>query len=274
MPSDYRYVVGQKNYAAAGFTTPAGPPSNGTNSDTMTFDDGVGTVATNPSTWVAVNFATFTVTPGCGIDAGAASDPVRFDVAGLFSFSGKGRIWYIGGGTTTGVWANFLWQPTNGASGYISNVSITGTAYIYAGYCEFASTAALADVEVANASCLVKEHASDVLANVVVRADGVLEVRRRINGTTLIEDGGELIVDVDDNTTISGVITLGGPRAVLTHKKGKISVKGSGTYDYSRLEKNFAVTITDTEQLTEKVGKVAPTFTRTTVGRGSTKSTA
>lgn len=267
----YRHVVGQKNYSAAGFTTPAGPPSAGTNGDTMTFDEGVGIAATNPNAWAGIDFATVTVTPGSGIDAGAPSDPLRFDCAGLFSYSGTGRTWFLAGGTVTGIWGSFLWQPNSNGNAYIASVSITGTTYIYGGYAEFASTVSLAGLEIATAQALVKEHASDVLADVVVRADARLEVRRRINGTVLIEDGGELVYDVDENATGSGVITLGGPRAVLTHKKGKLSVKGAGTYDTTRLEKNFAVTITDTEQLTEKIGKVAPTYTRTTIGRGSTK---
>lgn len=277
--ADYRYVKGQTNFSAAGFTTPAGPPSAGTSGHTMTFDDGFGFAGTNPQEWADTKFASVTVTPGCSVDAGAAGSPVEFDCAGTFKYQGGGSQWYVDGGTVDTTWAGFVWNPTRGCKVTVSGVTISGTAYIYGGNAVFTETTVLASMEVSNAQVIIKEAASDVLANLTAKSGSVVEVRRRVNGTIIIEDGATVIYDVDENSTGTDNIILAGPRAVLRHIKGKLGgvssgvLKGTGTYDYSRLERStYAVAIVDTPSLTEITGKIDPTFSRTTpLGQGSRK---
>lgn len=277
MPTDYKYVAGQQDFSLAGFTTPAGPPANGTNGDTITFDDGRGTAATTPNAWQGVKFASATVTPGCAIDAGAVGSPVRFDCAGTVSFAGAGSKWALAGGTVDGTWAGLVWQPAAGCAGHFSSLTITGTAYVYGGTVVFTESVVLGSLEVANAQCSVLKHASDVLADVFVRAGAYVECRRRINGSIVIEDGGTLVYDVDENSTGTNNITLGGPRAKLVHIDGKLGgvgggvVRGTGEYDRSRLKRSVAVAITDTASLREITGKVEPSFTRTTIGQAGAK---
>lgn len=271
MATDYEYVKGQTDASQAGFYSPAGPPANGTNGDTLGWSEGAGAVGTLLNSITGANLASMTVRSGCKIDLGDGNNPFYTNVVGTFNYGGSGKAWYIAGGSATGVIASLYWEPANGqTAGYFSGVTFSGTVYVYGGYVELNSTCALVDIEVGKGGqALVKEHASDTINDVTVKSGSTLEVRRRIAGTVTIEAGGTLIYDVP-TTTASGTIKING--GTLVHKKGRLVVNGSsGVYDYSKLEKVYQVALTETPQLTEIFGPVPPTFTRTTVGQGSRK---
>lgn len=270
MATNYEYVKGQTDASQAGFYSPAGPPANGTNGDTMGWSEGSGAITTLLNSITGANFASMTFRSGFKADLGDGNNPFYTNVVGTLSFGGSNRVNYFAGGSATGVIASMVWDPANGLSaGYFSGITFTGTVYVFSGYVELNSSCAVVDIETAKSGqLLVKEHASDLIGNSTIGGSSTAEFRRRASGTTSVEEGATLIYDVDTATS-SGVITLNG--GTVIHKKGALSIKGRGVYDYSKLEKVYAVTIVDQPGMIEKFGPVPPTFSRTTIGAGSAK---
>lgn len=267
----YEYVKGQTNLSLAGSYSPAGPPALA--GDTLRFSEGTGTINQGMNALAAIDFVEVSTRPAFSADVGEPGSPMEFDcdrtATGVFTYSGKGSVFY-GKGGSGGTWNKVVWQPFNGRTTlFAQNVTIT-TLHCFGGFVKLPASVVLVDIIVGTAGrVLAEEHASDTIAAVTVRTGGVLEARRRIAGSTTVEQGATLIYDVD-TTTASGTITLNG--GTLIHKKGALVVVGSsGVYDYSKLEKTYLVTLTDGPGLTEVVGPVLPTFTRTTQGVGSQK---
>lgn len=267
MPTAFTYVKGQNNLAlAAAYSPGTGPPITG---DSLGMFEGIGQIDTGLTAMATADLTSVIVGPGCGVNIGTNAGSLQFDTD-LFDYGGSGASVYAAGGSGS-IWDALVWRPANGRTIlYASSVTITAMR-VESGLVICPSSVVVDTVDMYGGQARIEEHGSDTVGNTVVKSGAVLEVRRRIAGTVRVEAGGTLIYDVDSSTS-SGVITLAGPGARLIHRKGALNVYGSaGIYDRSKLEKVYAVTITDTKDLTEIVGAVSPTFTRTTIGVGSTK---
>lgn len=276
MPTDRRRLKGSTDASnAASYSPSAAPSAPWANGDTLTFDEGANTnfdVGMTAAAGIS-SLATVRVTSGCKDNIGKANDPFKVDVSGTLIYEGGGDYSHWAGGTG-GTIAAIICNPSNPnhqmnlSSGTFPSIKVLAGTVIIGG------SAVLADIEVIGAATIVvPEDATDVLNNIRVAAGGRAIVKRRINGTGNVDQGGTLENNVD-STTASGTINLNG--GTLVHLKGSLVVNGySGVYDWHRLEKGgaYTLTLTEYEALTEKTGPVLPsgTITRTLVGKGSRK---
>ena len=264
------YVKGQTDLSLAGTYSPSGVPASG---DNLGFSEGTGLINAGMTALAARDLLSVIFRPGFSANLGESGNPVEFDCdrtsTGVVNYGGKGQWVYAKGGSTA-VWNKVIWQPANGTAVlYAQNVTIN-TLEVYAGLVKCPSSVVVDVVKASQGGqVIIGEHASDTVGNTTVKNLSSVETRRRIAGTTSLEKGSVLIYDVDTATT-SGTINMNG--GTLIHIKGALTINGSsGVYDYSRLQKVYAVIITDTPALEERFGAVSPTFTRTTEGTGSIK---
>lgn len=235
--------------------------------DTLRFSEGAGLFNVQTTTAIAgVTLAAMAVSDGCAVQIGDADNPLRVDITDLQIF-GRGPAYYLQGGTDAGVLTTCLFDPANG-SAKLNLYSLANTTLrVFGGIVTAPSSVSVNVVEVDGPGVVIlQEHASDTLEGTSrVCNGGVLICRRRIAGTITVGEGGTLEYDVDTTTTTSQSIQLLGGKLIV--KKGSVIVNEcKGEYDLTKLEKTgYTHTITERKGVTERVGGLEPTYSRTTI---------
>lgn len=276
----YTHNDGQTDLSVAATYSPAAVPTAGTNGDTLTFvRAGAGFALTNLAALAGRDFLSVVIGPGWRGNFGDGVSSVEFDAYnsgtgnGMIDYQGAGDVASFKLGTVVGRAGKIVFRPSAPTRGSVSGPAgaQVDALYVSGGTFRVLDSVAVGTVDiVGSAQVVIETHASDTVGNVTITGSSTLTIRRRLSGTLVVPPGCTVYYNVKSSTT-TGKITLVGGKLVWIN--GAITVDGySGELDRSGLESSYALTITDFPGLTERVGPVVPTETRTTpMGVGSKK---
>lgn len=267
------HVEGQQDLSAGATYSGGALPSDG---DTLTFlRAGVGFSLTNLNGLAGKDLLTLTFNTAWAASVGSTGQPLQVNLnrtgTGVLDYKGQGDVFSIAGGTSTPTISTINFRPMNGRTrGYLSGAA-NATLRVFAGAFRVENSASVDVVQVLGAAQveIMESGSGDVIGNVTLSPGSTLTARRRISGSLTVGPGMTLIYDVK-STTDSGSITLNG--GTLIWLNGALVVNGvAGVLDWSRLEDEYALTITEYPGLTERTGPVRPSASRTEIAGGSKK---